>query len=138
MTSLATYQAEIGQPTRSAFSFASWTADYPDPTNFFDPWFHSRSIKPADSTNNSFYSNPELDALLDVARAELDPARRDALYRRAERILYDDAPWIWDYHRGITEVTQPYVRGYELHPIWTRDYTSAWLDLGPDGAPVPR
>jgi hypothetical protein len=30
------------------------------------------------------------------------------------------------------------VRGYEPHPIWMRDFTSAWLDLGPDGAPVPR
>jgi ABC-type transport system substrate-binding protein len=136
--SLATYQTEVSQRTGPALSFTSWTADYPDPTNFFDPRFHSRSIKPAGSTNDSFYANPELDALLDAARAEQHPARRDAMYRRAERILYDDAPWIWDYHRLITEVTQPYVRGYEPHPIWIRDFTSAWLDLGPDGAPVPR
>jgi hypothetical protein len=38
----------------------------------------------------------------------------------------------------ITEVTQPYVRGFEPHPIWMRDYTSTWLDLGPDGRPVAR
>jgi ABC-type transport system substrate-binding protein len=138
VTSLATLGAAIGQPTGPAFSFASWVADYPDPTDFFDPQFHSRSIRPTSSTNSSFYSNPELDALLDDARAARDPGQRDALYRRAERILYDDAPWIWDYHRMNTEVTQPYVRGYQLHPIWTRDYTSAWLDVGPDGAPVPR
>jgi oligopeptide transport system substrate-binding protein len=136
--SLATYQTAIALPTGPAFSFTSWSADYPDPTNFLDPRFHSRSIKPAGSTNDSFYQSAELDAVLDAARAELDPARRDALYRRAERILYDDAPWIWDYHRLTTDVSQPYVRGYEPHPIWTRDFTSAWLDLGPDGAPVPR
>jgi ABC-type transport system substrate-binding protein len=138
VTSLVTWQAETSRPTGSAFSFASWIADYPDPTNFFDPRFHARSIKPAGSTNDSFYANPELDALLDAARGERDPACRDAMYRRAERILYDDAPWIWDYHRLITEVTQPYVRGYQPHPIWIRDYTTAWLDLGPGGAPVPR
>jgi ABC-type transport system substrate-binding protein len=138
VTSLATLQTETGLPTGSAFSYTSWTADYPDPTDFFDPRFHSRSIRPTSSTNDSFYKNPELDALLDAARAELAPARRDAMYRRAERILYDDAPWIWDYHRLLTEVTQPYVRGYGPHPIWLRDYTSAWLDLGPGGAPVPR
>ncbi|HEX3481711.1 MAG TPA: ABC transporter substrate-binding protein [Kofleriaceae bacterium] len=138
VTSLATWATAISQPTGPAFSYASWGADYPDPTDFFDPKFHSRSIRPTSSTNDSFYTNPELDAVLDAARAELDPARRDALYRRAERILYDDAPWIWDYHRVLPEVTQPYVRGYEPHPIWIRDYTSAWLDLGPDGVPVPR
>jgi ABC-type transport system substrate-binding protein len=131
-------QAETGRPDGAAFSFTSWTADYPDPSNFFDPRFAARSIKPAESTNDSFYANPELDAVLDAARAELDDRRRDALYRRAERIVYDDAPWIWDYHRVATEVTQPYVRGYEPHPIWTRDFTPAWLDLGPGGAPVPR
>jgi oligopeptide transport system substrate-binding protein len=136
--SFATFQTAWTQPTGPAFSYAAWTADFPDPTNFFDPLFHSRSLKPADSTNNSFYANPELDDVLDRARGELDPARRDALYRRAEQILYDDAPWIWDYHRLATEVTQPYVRGYQPHPIWLRDFTSAWLDVGPDGSPVPR
>jgi ABC-type transport system substrate-binding protein len=138
VASWTAWATAVGLPSGPALAFANWTADYPDPTNFLDPRFHSRSIKQAGSTNDSFYANPELDALLDAARGELDRGRRDALYRRAERILYDDAPWIWDYHRMTTEVTQPYVKGYDLHPIWIRDYTTAWLDLGPDGAPVPR
>lgn len=136
--SWATFQTAITQRGGPAFSFASWIADFPDPTNFLDPKFHSRSIKPTASNNDSFYENPELDALLDAARVELDPAGRSAMYRRAERILYDDAPWIWDYHRLTIEVTQPYLRGYQPHPIWMRDYTSAWLDVGRDGTPVPR
>ena len=37
----------------------------------------------------------------------------------------------------MTEVTQPYVHGYEPHPVWGRDYKRAWLDVGPDGKPVP-
>ncbi|TMQ07459.1 MAG: ABC transporter substrate-binding protein [Deltaproteobacteria bacterium] len=135
--SWATWQTAVGQPGGPAFSFTSWSADFPDPVNFLDPRFHARSIKAADSTNDSFYTNPEVDALLDAARAELDQARRAALYRRVERILYDDAPWIWDYHRMTTEVVQPYVH-YAPHAIWTRDYSSAWLDVGLDGAPVPR
>ncbi len=136
--SFAAWQTVIGQPEGAAFSFASWTADFPDPTDFFDTLFDSRSITSANSSNNSFYRNPELDALLDEARREPDLLKRKALYRRAEHILYDDAPWIWDYHRLTTEVTQPYVRDYELHPIWQRDYTSAWLDVGPGGTPVAR
>jgi ABC-type transport system substrate-binding protein len=137
-TSFATWMSSYGRPDGSAFSYTTWTADYPDPSNFFEPRFHSRWIKDTDSTNDSFYKNPELDTLLDAARKETDESRRTELYRRAEQILYDDAPWIWDYHRRWIEVTQPYVRDYEPHPIWRRDYTSAWLDLGPDGAPVPR
>jgi ABC-type transport system substrate-binding protein len=90
------------------------------------------------STNDTRYANPELAAVLDAARGELDPAVRAGMYKRAERILYDDAPWIYDYHPVTTEVTQPYVKGFELHPIWVRDYTHAWLDLDAHGERVPR
>jgi ABC-type transport system substrate-binding protein len=138
VVSWATWQTAVSQEGGPPFSFTSWIADFPDPTNFLDPRFHSRAIQKAGSTNDSFYANPELDALLDAARGELDPEARAALYRRADRILYDDAPWIWDHHRAIVEVLQPYVRGYRPHRIWTRDYTSAWLDVAADGAPVPR
>src|SRR5262249_12288214 len=126
--SWSAWATAVSQLDGPALSFTSWVADFPDPVNFFEPRFHSRSIKPADSSNDSFYANPEADRLLDAARGEIDPARRAALYRRVERILHDDAPWIWDYHRVNTEVIQPYVRGYQQHPIWMRDYTSTWLD----------
>jgi ABC-type transport system substrate-binding protein len=138
VVSWSTYLSAVSQRTGPAFSYTSWLGEFADPTNFLDPRFHSRAIEPTNSTNDSFYENPELDALLDAARREVDAGRRAAMYRRAERILYDDAPWIWDYHRLSVEVIQPYVRGYQPHPIWLRDYTSAWLDVGPDGAPVPR
>ena len=135
--SLPAWATAIGRADGPAFSKATWLADYPDPASFLDV-FDSRLIANADSIDNTFYQNPVLDVLLDEARAELDPARRAALYRRAERILYDDAPWIWDYHQLATEVIQPYVRGYAIHPVWLRDYTTAWLDLGADGRRVPR
>ncbi|HEY5943990.1 MAG TPA: ABC transporter substrate-binding protein [Kofleriaceae bacterium] len=131
--SLATFGPAIGSPHGPAFSKIGWLGDFPDPTSFLDPKFHSHSITEENSTNDTFYANPELDALLDSARAERDPSKRVTLYQRAERLLYDDAPWIWDYHQQMVEVVQPYVAGYAPHPVWLRDYTSAWLDVGPDG-----
>jgi peptide/nickel transport system substrate-binding protein len=135
--SYATYATAIASSHGPAFSKIGWVADFPDPTTFLDAKFHSRSISDENSSNDSFYANPELDALLDAARVEPDLTRRDELYRRAERILYDDAPWIWDYHQMMTEVVQPYVAGYAPHPVWMRDYTSTWLDVT-DAGPVPR
>jgi peptide/nickel transport system substrate-binding protein len=134
----STWVTAIGSKDGPSFSKAAWNADYPDPTDFLDTQFHSRAIADQASVNNTFYSNPELDALLDAAHAERDASKRAAMYHRAERILYDDAPWIWDYHQTLTEVSQPYVKGYELHPVWIRDYTRAWLDLGPNGERVQR
>jgi ABC-type transport system substrate-binding protein len=135
--SYATYATAIASSHGPSFSKIGWVADFPDPTTFLDGKFHSRSISDENSSNDSFYANPELDAVLDAARTEPDVARRDALYRRAERILYDDAPWIWDYHQMMTEVVQPYVAGYAPHPVWMRDYTSTWLDIT-DAGPVSR
>ncbi len=136
--SFATYLTDIGRPDGPAFSKATWIGDYPDPTSFLDVRFHSRMIANANSNNDTFYANPELDDLLDRAKAEPDVERRARMYRRAERILYEDAPWIWDYHQETTEVTQPYVVGYAPHPVWIRDYAAVWLDVGDDGAPIPR
>lgn len=126
LVSVAAYQTAITKPTMVPFSYQGWYGDFPDPTSFFDPKFHSRAIE--STTNDTGYANPEVDRLLDAARAELDPAKRAAMYRRVEHVLYDDAPWIFDYHRMTVEVTQPYVRGYEPHAIWLRDFTSAWID----------
>jgi ABC-type transport system substrate-binding protein len=120
------------------FSLIGWQGDSPDPTSFFDVKFHSRSISDLNSQNDSYYANPALDRLLDDARKERDPARRADMYRRVERILYDDVPWMFGYHQVQTEVIQPYVQNYAPHPIWLRDYTTVWLDLGPDGEPVRR
>lgn len=112
------------------FTQAGWTVDYPDPINFLDQLFSTAAIG---DTNSTHYSNPKLDALLATARGEEDPQRRASLYREAERIVHDDAPWIWNYHQQLVEVTQPYVRDYHPHPVWQRDYSYAWLDLDSDG-----
>jgi ABC-type transport system substrate-binding protein len=138
LVTFQTWATAIGKPDGSAFSIGTWAGDYPDPTSLLDPLFHSRSIGNDSSTNSTFYSNAELDRVLDAARGERDANQRAALYRRAERILHDDAPWIWGYHQVMMEVTQPYVISHGPHPVWVRDYTTAWLDLGPDGQPVPR
>jgi peptide/nickel transport system substrate-binding protein len=124
----AGYAAALGSAKGPPFAKVGWLADYLDPSSFLDASFQSRAIADDGTSNYSFYANPELDALLDAAHAELDESKRAALYRQAEHILYDDAPWLWDYHQLVTEVTQPYVRGYEPHPVWVRDYTEAWLD----------
>jgi ABC-type transport system substrate-binding protein len=130
-----TYATALTADDGPPFAQVGWVADYADPGSFFDPSLHSRAIG---GTNYSFYANPELDELLDAARGEPDPAKRDAAYRSAERIVREDAPWIWSYHQLTTEVVQPYVKSYAPHPIWARDYTAAWLDLGADGERLRR
>jgi len=133
LMSFATYLTAVGKPDGPPFSYGSWFMDFPDPSNFIDTRFHSRQIADENASNDSFYANPELDQLIDAARSETDDDRRAGLYHRIERLLYDEAPWIWNYHRLFIEVTQPYVKGYAPHPVWQRTYEHTWLDVAPDG-----
>jgi len=110
-------------------SLSGWSQDFPDPSNFIDTLFHSRSIQAENSQNQAFYSNPRLDTLLDHARVELDPRRRIEMYRQAERIVVNDAPWAFLYYPVKTEVRQPYVRGYRPSPVWSHEFRPIWLDL---------
>ncbi len=129
MVSFATYLKETGRPRVAQAAFTGWHQDFPDPSNFMDILFHTRSIHPENSENRSFYSNPELDALLDRARAETDRAERLALYARANAILAADAPWVFLYYPVDMFVWQPYVKGFRPHPVWLNEYRNIWLDL---------
>ena len=64
-----------------------WTASYPDPMNFLDEMFSSRS-----PFNHSGWSNATFDALLGQAMTIADPQERTPIYRRAERQLMEDMP----------------------------------------------
>jgi ABC-type transport system substrate-binding protein len=125
--SFATYLAESGSPKGTPFSIDSWIEDYPDPSDFVDVKFSTASISDENSNNDVFWSDPKLDDMMKTARYEIDETRRAEEYEAIERYVYDQAPWIWEYHRRFIEVTQPYVHGYEPHPVWLRDYTDTWV-----------
>jgi peptide/nickel transport system substrate-binding protein len=129
VVSFATYLKETGRPRVAQAAFTGWHQDFPDPSNFMDILFHSRSIHPENSENRSFYRNPRLDAILDRARAEVDRDARLALYAESNAILADEAPWALLYYPVDMFVWQPYVKGFRPHPVWLNEYRNVWLDL---------
>jgi oligopeptide transport system substrate-binding protein len=89
-----------------------WIADYPDPYDFLDILFHSKS-----ELNHGNYTNTQLDQLLEAARLERDEARRMQLYQQAEQILISDAAVIpLEYAREYWLV-KPYVKGVKRSPL---------------------
>ncbi|NLB52933.1 MAG: ABC transporter substrate-binding protein [Syntrophomonadaceae bacterium] len=83
------------QMQQSAMTFfrVGWAADYPDADSFLYGLFHSSM---AGKGNYTGYHNPQVDKILDAARAETKSnAERLKLLRRAEEIIVDDAPFIW-------------------------------------------
>jgi ABC-type transport system substrate-binding protein len=137
LVSYSAFLAMRTDPTRPGMSFGSWSMDYPDPSSFFDPLFGS-SPAGADATNSSsFFSNARLDDILGRARGEHDPDARARLYREANAIVCDEAPWAFTFSYHFVDVRQPYVRGFAPHPVWGRDVGRMWLDgpAEPRGGP---
>ena len=115
------FQREVDARKYQAF-VVGWAADYPDPENFLDVLLHTGS-----PLNNTGYSNPEVDRLLDAARLESDPARRTALYAEAEDLVLADAPWVPLYTGVDVWLVSPAVQGFTLPPIVVRRLHQVWL-----------
>jgi ABC-type transport system substrate-binding protein len=133
MVSWSAFLALQERPDGAAMSIGGWDMDYPDPSSLFEPLFTTASIGAESSFNYGFYSNPHLDELVARARRELDPAARNALYREANRIVCDDAPWAFTFGLHYADVRQPYVHGYARSPVWTMELRGVWLDRDPGG-----
>ena len=66
--------------------------------------------------NSGYYSNPEVDKLLNAARAATDQAERAKLYRQMQEIVYDDAPWAFIANWKQNATTSDRVSGFNLQP----------------------
>ena len=118
----------------SAMSPVSWLLDFPDPSSIFDPLFTTAAIGPEGSFNTAFYSNPRFDDRIARAHLEPDAKLRRALYRDANTLLCDEAPWAFAFGHHLFAVHQPYVHGFVPHPVWPLDVTGVWVDRAEDRA----
>jgi peptide/nickel transport system substrate-binding protein len=66
--------------------------------------------------NESFYSNPEADKVLDEARLVTDPAQRKAIYENLTKIALNDHPIIYLYHRKLLVAHTARLEGYKQVP----------------------
>jgi peptide/nickel transport system substrate-binding protein len=123
-----TMLAKTSRRKTAQMGFVGWHADFPDPSTFFEPILTTKSIQEEESQNNAFFSNAEFDRLVDEARHSTDENQRRALYRRAEAIIAEEAPWLVAYAYRYFELWHPYVHGYKPHPTRTQYVRNMWID----------
>ncbi len=85
-----------------------------------DPGFlfellHSKKFPPA-GRNRGRYASGEMDALLEKARLEGDPARRARLYQLVDRRVHADLPYLSLWHNNNVAVVHRGLSGFLLHP----------------------
>ena len=99
-----------------------WIADYPIMDNFLYPLFTTGS-----SDNYSFFSNEEVDTLLNDARAITDGDERVATYQEAEGIIGEASPVIPMFYYRHTRVASDRVNDgiYSANGLF--NFESCWL-----------
>lgn len=128
----ATRIEAVGRRNTVPMAHFGWYQDYPDPSNFLDVLLNGTRITDVNSNNVAFYSNPLVNDLLGKAAYEIDNSVRLNLYQEAERIIVDDAPWVFLFHPNMYILRQPWLRGLDLNPVWPIRYERMWIASGKD------
>jgi peptide/nickel transport system substrate-binding protein len=108
------YLAKLRSKEQELFAL-SWMAGMEDPDMVLYPLLHSSQWTP-NGPNRALYRNEKFDQLLTEARHTTDQAKRAALYRQAQKILVEDAPWIFVDHEVQIAAFARRVQGFKLHP----------------------
>ncbi|MFA4964599.1 MAG: ABC transporter substrate-binding protein [Thermoleophilia bacterium] len=100
-----------------------WIADYPSMDNFLYPLFQTAAAK----TMYTFYSNTQVDDLLQQARSTVDTQQRQNLYAQAEKMVLTDMPAIPLYFYRDFRVTNNRIGGFVHNPMGFTDMWTVWV-----------
>ena len=115
----AGFKTELRIPELGAFvqdwrnsnfeAFVSTNAGSVDPDdNFY------RTLRTGGSTNVFKYSNPEVDKLLDAARADINAASRKASYTSVQKLLACDGPIAFMTYGQLFTAARDNIKGFDI------------------------
>lgn len=111
-----TYLAKVnpGLAGRADMAQMAWMTNDPDTLPFLA--LRTAAFPEEGGFNSGYYSNPEVDRLLEAARRTTHQDERAALYRQMQRIVHEDAPWVFVANWKQNAVTRADVTGFGLQP----------------------
>ena len=119
MTTDAKYNLSKAQNPmdRQDITLLYWWPDNLDPVGYMDSQFHSEEEV---GFNFGYYSNPEVDKLIDEAIAEsgLSIENASEKYIKAQEIIIEDAPAILLYCENYVRPYRSDIKGYKDNPLY--------------------
>jgi ABC-type transport system substrate-binding protein len=92
-----------------------WTGDNGDPNNFM-ALYGTNGCNIGGALNVAFYNNTEVQDLLSAALQTYDTNERARLYKEAQVIIHEDAPFVYLAHANQNMVFTKNVQGFVLNP----------------------
>ncbi|WP_377891532.1 ABC transporter substrate-binding protein [Alkalihalobacillus sp. R86527] len=120
----ATYLEKARNGEADSF-LLGWTGDNGDADNFLYVLLDKDNIG---SNNYSYYSNDEVHDILIEAQSTPDEEKRNELYKEAQEIIHEDAPWIPLVHSKPALGGSERVKGFSPHPTGSDTLTKVTLE----------
>ncbi len=111
----ATYRTVL-QDGEFSMALYGWTGDNGDPDNFLDVLLGCTAAR-IGGNNIARWCNPDYDKLVTEAKRVSDHAEREKLYRQAQVIFHDEAPWVPIAHSVVFMATRANVVGLKMDPL---------------------
>ena len=102
-----------------------WNGDNGDADNFIYTLLDKDSIG---ANNYSRYDNPELHKILIEAQTISDEAQRNELYKQAQVIIHEEAPWVPLVHSKPLLAGSVKVEGFVPHPTGSQSFINVSLN----------
>ena len=123
-----------GIATKGDFQAYVWSnTSGPDPLTTLK-CFHSAT--PQSACNYTTYKNPEVDKLIDEAANADDANKQIDLLKKANAIIYADAPvWFFNYNKAVMAY-QPWLKGLQPNSteLALQSYEDLWVDASSPAA----
>lgn len=101
-----------------------WTGDNGDADNFIYTLLDKDNIG---SNNYAYYSNDEVHDLLIAAQTETNEEKRNELYKKAQEIIKEDAPWVPLVHSTPLLAAKKEVTDYLPHPTGSESLHKVYI-----------
>lgn len=107
-------QVNPGLEGKADMAEMAWMTNDPDTLPFLT--LRTEAFPSEGGFNSGYYSNPEVDALLNQARVSVESEERATLYQQLQEIVHEDAPWVFVANWVQGAVTTANIEGFSLQP----------------------
>lgn len=97
-----------------------WTGDNGDPDNFLNTLLSCNAVK--QGSNYAHFCDQSYNDLVTQAAQESDKAKREALYKQAQVIFKQQAPWLPIAHSTTYFPMRKEVKGYTVSPFLSHNF----------------
>ena len=109
------YRARL-QDGDISMALYGWTGDNGDPDNFLNVLLGCTSARPG-GNNIARWCDPAYEKLIAEAKLVNDLEQREELYREAQTIVHEQAPWVPLAHSVVFMATRANVTGFKMDPL---------------------